>query len=88
LQRLRSVGERYHKLPCQVAIRWVLDVGSVRCAIVGAKSPAQVDQNVEAVGWRLTPEDWHFLAGQQLTHAEAHPVDCVLANKGKEDSAH
>jgi len=61
VERLKKVGERYHKSPAQVAIRWVLENPAVSCAIVGAKSPAQIEHNVGALGWSLAPEDYEYI---------------------------
>lgn len=62
VDRLREVGRFYGKSPAQVAIRWVLENVAVSCAIVGAKSPAQVEANVEAVRWSMTPEERRYIA--------------------------
>lgn len=62
IDRVRRVCARYGKEPAQVAVRWVLSNPAVSCAIVGAKSPAQVDSNVGALGWELSPEDQRYLA--------------------------
>jgi aryl-alcohol dehydrogenase-like predicted oxidoreductase len=61
------VGERHQKSPAQVAIRWVLDYTSVSCAITGAKSPAQIEDNVGALGWSLTQDECRYLAGGART---------------------
>jgi aryl-alcohol dehydrogenase-like predicted oxidoreductase len=49
------------KTPGQVAINWVICKGGL--PIPGAKTAEQAEQNVEAVGWRLTPEDIKTLDG-------------------------
>lgn len=61
LARLRATAEKYGKTMAQVAIRWTLDNPDLSCAIVGAKSACQVDANLGAMGWRLTPEDYDAL---------------------------
>jgi aryl-alcohol dehydrogenase-like predicted oxidoreductase len=43
------------KTPGQVAINWVICKGGL--PIPGAKTAAQAEQNVGALGWRLTPEE-------------------------------
>jgi len=66
--RVCEAAERLGRTPAQVALRWVLDHPAVSCAIAGAKSPAQVEANAGAAGWRLPPEVREALAG-------ADPVD-------------
>jgi aryl-alcohol dehydrogenase-like predicted oxidoreductase len=58
---LAKVGERYGKSAAQVAIRWTLDKPFVTCALVGAKTPEQVEENVASVGCSLTEEDLEIL---------------------------
>ena len=41
----------------QLAIAWVLANPAVSAALVGAKSPAQVQHNARAADWHLTPAD-------------------------------
>jgi aryl-alcohol dehydrogenase-like predicted oxidoreductase len=55
--RLRNVGRRYGRPPGQVAVAWVLRNSAVTAAIVGARSPQQVEQNVGAADLYLTDED-------------------------------
>lgn len=57
VDRLRPIAERHGKTPGQLAIAWVLRSPEVTSAIVGARRPDQVDENVGAAGWRLTAED-------------------------------
>ncbi len=40
----------------QVALNWVLQRPSVSTVIIGARNAQQLRQNIEAVGWNLTPE--------------------------------
>jgi aryl-alcohol dehydrogenase-like predicted oxidoreductase len=63
--RLRRVAERVDRSPAQVAIRWALQHPAVHCAIVGAKKASQVDENVEALGWRIPEEDRRYLREQE-----------------------
>jgi aryl-alcohol dehydrogenase-like predicted oxidoreductase len=59
---LREIGVRHGKSPAQVALRWVLDHPAVSCAVVGARSPQQVTENVQAVGWTLDPVERTYLS--------------------------
>ena len=49
LERLREAACREGRTPAQVAVRWVLAQPGVTSAIVGARSPEQVEENVAAV---------------------------------------
>jgi myo-inositol catabolism protein IolS len=63
LSMLQQKGARYGRSCAQIAIRWVLDHPFVTSALVGAKTCAQVADNVEATGWQLAEEDFDDLAG-------------------------
>ncbi|MHB9035044.1 MAG: aldo/keto reductase [Armatimonadota bacterium] len=54
VERIRDFGASLGKTPSQVAARWVLDHPAVSCAVVGAKSPKQLEENVGVCGWMLT----------------------------------
>jgi aryl-alcohol dehydrogenase-like predicted oxidoreductase len=57
VERLRNVGRRYGRPPGQVAVAWVLRNPAVTAAIVGVRSPQQVEQNVGAADLHLTDDD-------------------------------
>ncbi|MBF0245964.1 MAG: aldo/keto reductase, partial [Planctomycetes bacterium] len=59
LEILKETAARYGKTPAQTALRWLLDQEGITAPIVGASSPAQVDENLGALGWSLEKEDWH-----------------------------
>jgi aryl-alcohol dehydrogenase-like predicted oxidoreductase len=40
----------------QIALNWLLDRPSVSTVIIGARNEEQLRQNLDAVGWKLTPE--------------------------------
>lgn len=52
LEALRRIGEKHGKTPAQVALNWLVSKPKV-VAIPGAKSKAQAEENIGAVGWRL-----------------------------------
>jgi len=62
VERLKLVSVKYDKTPAQTAIRWVLDNPDVHFALAGAKSPTQIEHNVGALEWHLTPADYRFLS--------------------------
>ncbi|HZO88820.1 MAG TPA: aldo/keto reductase [Chthonomonadaceae bacterium] len=53
VERLRPIAARHGKTVGQLAIAWTLMHPAVTAAIVGARRPAQVEENVSAMGWRL-----------------------------------
>ncbi len=57
VQRLAQIAERHGKTPAQVALRWVLDRAGVTSAITGIRTVSQIEENVGATDWRLSPED-------------------------------
>ena len=56
LATLLEVAAELGRSPAQVALRWVLDQGFVTSAIVGARTQAQIEETLQAVGWRLPEE--------------------------------
>jgi len=64
LGRMRTIAHVHEKTLPEIALRWVLDHPAVSCVIAGAKSPAQVDSNLGALGWRFTPSERAYLAGE------------------------
>jgi aryl-alcohol dehydrogenase-like predicted oxidoreductase len=57
VERLRPIADRYGKSVGQLAVAWVLSNPAVTSAIVGARRPAQVAENVGAAGWKLSESD-------------------------------
>ena len=57
VELLRPIAARHGKTVGQLAIAWTLAQSGVTAAIVGARRPEQVEQNVGAMGWQLTPGD-------------------------------
>lgn len=56
LATLLEVAAELGRSPAQVALRWVLDQGFVTSAIVGARNHAQIEETLQAAGWRLPDE--------------------------------
>lgn len=52
---LRRIGEAHDRTPSQVALRWLVQKGTV--PIPGAKSADQAAQNAGALGWELAADD-------------------------------
>jgi len=57
VDRLRPWAEQRGHTTAELGIAWLLAHPPVSTVIVGARSPEQVDQNVRAAEWQLTPEE-------------------------------
>ena len=56
LDALFAVAEAAGKTPAQVALRWLLEKPLVTAPIIGARTLKHLEDNLGAVGWRLSPE--------------------------------
>jgi len=56
VEELKKIAAAVGKPVSAVAIRWILDYLCGSVVIVGAKSPAQVMQNYEAMNWSLSAD--------------------------------
>jgi aryl-alcohol dehydrogenase-like predicted oxidoreductase len=56
LDALFAVSEAAGRTPAQVAINWLLQRPGVTAPIIGARSIEQLEANLGAVGWSLTPD--------------------------------
>ncbi len=54
---IRPIAEKHGKTVAQLAIAWVLMHPAITGAIVGARRPDQIEQNVGGAGWRIPEED-------------------------------
>jgi aryl-alcohol dehydrogenase-like predicted oxidoreductase len=70
VERLREVGEKYHRPPGQVAVAWVLGNPAVTAAIVGARNAEQVEKNVGAAELQLTDEKVAEIEGKKVQEPE------------------
>ncbi|RMG68389.1 MAG: aldo/keto reductase [Calditrichaeota bacterium] len=57
VEALQEIARKYGKTVGQLAIAWVLANPAVTSAIVGARRPEQVEENVGGADWSLDPED-------------------------------
>ena len=64
VERLRKVGQKYGRPPGQIVVAWVLRNPAVTAAIVGARSPQQVEQNLGAADLYLTDDDVAEIEGR------------------------
>jgi aryl-alcohol dehydrogenase-like predicted oxidoreductase len=71
---LRPIAARHSTTVCVVAVAWTLSWPGVTGAIVGARSPAQVDGWISAATLVLTAADLHDISRAiQSTHAGSGP---------------
>ncbi len=69
-EKIRIIGEKYGKSPVQTAINWVINKPGIMSAIVGAKRPEQVTENLKASGWTLSEEDYRQIGSISMEVAE------------------
>lgn len=65
VESLRQMANTLGRTSAQLALRWLLDTPGVGCALFGAKRPAQVEENAQAVGWRLSASEYQALEMQK-----------------------
>jgi aryl-alcohol dehydrogenase-like predicted oxidoreductase len=63
VERLREIGARHGRTPGEVAIAWTLRRPEVTAAIVGMRSPQQVDGVIGAADFRLSEGEIAEIAG-------------------------
>lgn len=56
LKAVLEIAATLVRSPAQVALRWVLQQPAVSSAIIGARTPEQLKDNLGAAGWRLEGE--------------------------------
>jgi aryl-alcohol dehydrogenase-like predicted oxidoreductase len=56
VEAIDEVAEETGRTVPQIALNWLLQRPSVASVIIGARSEEQLRQNLDAVGWNLTPE--------------------------------
>lgn len=57
VESLRPIARKYNVSVAQLAINWIVAEPGMTAAIVGAKRPSQVQENLGGAGWTLTDED-------------------------------
>jgi aryl-alcohol dehydrogenase-like predicted oxidoreductase len=65
VERLKAVADRHNTVPGAVAIAWTLRNRAVDGAIVGFRSPEQVDPLIDAANVELSEEDITTIEGEQ-----------------------
>ncbi|MGH7909910.1 MAG: aldo/keto reductase, partial [Thermodesulfobacteriota bacterium] len=57
VEKLKKIASKYGKTVGQLSVAWVLSNPAIRSAMVGAKRPSQLEENVGGAGWKLSKED-------------------------------
>ncbi len=57
VERLRPVADKYGRTVAQVAIAWLTGRPGVSAALLGARTPAEIEENAGGVGWSMTDAD-------------------------------
>ena len=57
VKQIAKIAQEHGKTMAQLAINWLLHQKGVTTAIVGVKTPDQVEQNIGAVGWEISNND-------------------------------
>jgi len=63
VDRLKEIADIENKTCGQIAINWVLRQAGITTALVGVKNPAQVEENLNAVGWEPSTEHCERIDG-------------------------
>jgi len=86
VNRLKQLAQRYDKTVAQLAIAWVLATPGVSVALVGARKPSEITENIAAAEWRLGEDirseiDRIFAEEQCPTYRDAEQVTIPPALK-------
>lgn len=57
VEELKRIASEYDKTVAQLVINWTTSYPGVTSAVVGAKRPSQVLENIGGVGWSIREED-------------------------------
>jgi aryl-alcohol dehydrogenase-like predicted oxidoreductase len=69
VEDLKRLAARYDKTLPQFALRWTLSNPAIGTALVGFRTPAEVTENLGALGW-------------EISNADMAEVDAILARHG------
>ncbi|MBD0382835.1 aldo/keto reductase [Paenibacillus sedimenti] len=58
---VKEIARQTEKKSSQVALNWLLGKKEITAPIIGASSLAQFEDNLGAIGWSLTAEQWEHL---------------------------
>ena len=69
VDELKRLATKYSKSLPQFALRWTLNNPVVGTALVGFRTPAEVIENLDALGW-------------EISNADMAEIDAILARHG------
>ena len=61
VDQLERISNNYDKTVAQTALNWLLCQPAISSVIIGASHVQQLEENAGASGWKLIPDDVHFL---------------------------
>jgi aryl-alcohol dehydrogenase-like predicted oxidoreductase len=61
LDEVLSIANELDKTPAQVALNWLIHKKGITSPIFGARTLEQFDENMRAVGWKLSNDHWNRL---------------------------
>jgi aryl-alcohol dehydrogenase-like predicted oxidoreductase len=61
VEAIRPIADKYGKSVAQLAMNWVISRSDISSALAGAASIQHLEDDVGAVGWTLSPEDYRFV---------------------------
>jgi aryl-alcohol dehydrogenase-like predicted oxidoreductase len=79
IEGIRQVAHERGRSCSATAIRWVLDMPGIAAAMTGIKTLTQLEDNLDAIGWNLSPDQYARLA--RLSAACAGSLNGDLAGK-------
>jgi aryl-alcohol dehydrogenase-like predicted oxidoreductase len=59
---LKSIADSLGKTPAQVSLNWIINRPAVSSAIIGVSRTEQLEENVGAIGWKLSEEHMEQLS--------------------------
>src|ERR671924_1022951 len=57
VEELQALATEYHKTLPQFALRWTTSHPVISVALVGCRQPAEVEENLGALGWAISEAD-------------------------------
>ncbi len=62
VEELKKIASKYGKKVHHLAINWLLAQEGISTAIIGVKTAAQVEENLQCIGWEISDEDMDRIA--------------------------
>ena len=86
LETLYAVAEDAGRSPAQVAIRWITQQPGITSAIIGARTMAQLEDNLGGAGWELSADQLQKLDAVTRPR-ELYPKSMEKEMKARRDNA-